>query len=74
MGTALLHRVLGTQGEDSQVLQRQQQFDKSQVQLLGKDLAHLVALILQVEEKGMREKIIGRNFRKVLFYSCDVMQ
>lgn len=49
MGTALLHRVLGTQGEDSQVLQRQQQFDESQVQLLSKDLPDLVALILQKE-------------------------
>lgn len=74
MGTALLHRVLGTQGEDSQVLQRQQQFDESQVQLLGKDLAHLVALILQVGEKAVTEKITGRNFRRVLFYSCNMMQ
>lgn len=46
MGTALLHWVLGTQGEDGQVLQWQQQFGEGQVQLLGKDLAHLVALVL----------------------------
>lgn len=46
VSTALLHRVLGTQGEDGQVLQWQQQFDKSQVQLLSKDLTNLVALIL----------------------------
>lgn len=31
VSTAFLHRVLGTQGEDSQVLQGQQQLDKSQV-------------------------------------------
>lgn len=47
MGAALLHRVLGTQREYSQVLQRQQQFDKSQVQFLSKNLTNLIALILQ---------------------------
>lgn len=54
VGTALLHWVLGTQGEDGQVLQWQQQFDESQVQLLGKDLAHLVALVLQAGTGGMK--------------------
>lgn len=47
MGASLLHWVLGTQGEDGQVLEWQQQFDEGQVQLLGKDLPHLVALVLQ---------------------------
>lgn len=48
VGAALLHWVLGTQGEDSQVLEGQHQFDECQVQLLSKDLTNLVALILQV--------------------------
>lgn len=47
VGAPLLHWVLGTQGEDGQVLERQQQLDEGQVQLLGKDLPHLVALVLQ---------------------------
>lgn len=68
MGTALLHRVLGTQGEDSQVLQGKQQFDKSQVQLLRKDLTNLVALILQAEQKRMTGVI--RNVLTV--YLCIV--
>lgn len=46
MSTALLHRVLGTEGKNSQVLKGQQQFDKSQVQLLSKDLTNLIALVL----------------------------
>lgn len=46
MSTALLHRVLGTKSENSQVLEGQQQFDQSQVQLLSKDLTDLVALVL----------------------------
>lgn len=49
VGAALLHRVLGAQGEHGQVLQGQQQFDQSQVQLLSKDLTDLVALILYRE-------------------------
>lgn len=57
MGAALLHWVLGTQGEDGQVLKWQQQFDESQVQLLGKDLAHLVALVLQAETGGMKTQM-----------------
>lgn len=56
VGTALLHRVLGTQGEDSQVLQGQQQFDEGQVQLLSKDLTNLVALVLQVGKKRINEE------------------
>lgn len=52
MGTPLLHWVLGTQGKDGQVLQWQQQLDEGQVQLLGKDLAHLVALVLQEAPRG----------------------
>lgn len=50
MSAAFLHWVLGTQGENSQVLEGQQQFDKSQVQLLSKDLTDLIALILQVRQ------------------------
>lgn len=50
MSAALLHWVLGTQGENSQVLEGQQQFDKSQVQLLSKDLTDLIALILHVRQ------------------------
>lgn len=57
MGTALLHWVLGTQGEDGQVLQWQQQFGEGQVQLLGKDLAHLVALVLQAGMGGIKTEI-----------------
>lgn len=46
MCAALLHRVLGAQSEHSQVFEGQQQFHKSQVQLLCKDLTNLVALVL----------------------------
>lgn len=54
VGTALLHRVLGTQSKNSQVLQRQQQFDERQVQLLCKDLSDLIALILSGESSRVR--------------------
>lgn len=54
VGAALLHRVLGTQGEHCQVLQRQSQFDQRQVQLLGEDLTHLVALVLDVRENRLK--------------------
>lgn len=57
MGAALLHWVLGTQGEHGQVLERQQQFDEGQVQLLGKDLAHLVALVLQAGAGGIETEM-----------------
>lgn len=50
VGASLFHWVLGTQGENGQILQWQHQFNESQVQLLSKDLTNLVALILhQVE-------------------------
>lgn len=51
MSAPLLHRVLGTQGEDGQVLQGEQQFDESQVQLLSEDLTNLIALVLQAGRK-----------------------
>lgn len=59
VGTALLHRVLGTQREDSQVLQRQQQFDKSQVQFLSKNLTNLIALILQAGIRILSRVVIS---------------
>lgn len=48
MRAALLHRILGAQGEDGEVLQGQHQLGESQVQLLREDLTDLVALVLYV--------------------------
>lgn len=53
VGAALLHRVLGTQGEDGQVLQGQHQFDEGQVQLLSEDLTNLVALVLHAKRNQL---------------------
>lgn len=49
----LLHGVLGTQREHSDVLQRQAQAAQAPVELLGKTLTHLVALILESKEREM---------------------
>lgn len=62
VSAALLHWVLGTQGENSQVLERQQQFDQGQVQLLSKDLTHLIALILH-ERQADRDAISTHQTR-----------
>lgn len=43
----LLHGVLGAQSEHRHVLQRQTEAAKPPVELLGKTLSHLVALVLQ---------------------------
>ena len=62
----LLHGVLGTQREHSDVLQRQAQAAQAPVELLGKTLTHLVALILESKEREMIRRrqqfeIVWRN-------------
>lgn len=42
----LLHGVLGTQSEHGHVLERQTEATQTPVELLGKALSHLVALVL----------------------------
>lgn len=51
VGPPLLDGVLGTQSEHCHVLQRQAQAAQASVELLGKTLSHLVALVLDGEEK-----------------------
>lgn len=48
----LLNRVLGTQSEHCHVFQRQTEAAQAPVELLGKTLSHLVALILESKEKN----------------------
>lgn len=66
MCAALLHRVLGAQSEHSQVFEGQQQFHKSQVQLLCKDLTNLVALVLH----GGTNRVSGYE---VFFFTFSLM-
>lgn len=70
VGTPLLHWVLGTEGEHGQVLQWQQQFDEGQVQLLGKDLPHLVAFVLQEAPGGFVKKALKRKKHVTSHTSC----
>lgn len=46
MGPPFLYGVLGTQSEHGHVFERQTQATQTPVELLGKTLSHLVALIL----------------------------
>lgn len=62
MSTALLHRVLGTEGENSQVLKGQQQLDKSQVQLLSKDLTNLIALVLDARTVDTNTALVRKTY------------
>lgn len=48
----LLYGVLGTQSEHGHVFERQTEATQTPVELLGKTLSHLVALVL---EKGQEE-------------------
>lgn len=51
----LLDGVLGTQSEHCDVLQRQTEAAQAPVELLGKTLSHLVALILESKEKDAQK-------------------
>lgn len=57
MSPPLLNRVLGTQREHCHVLQRQTEAAQATVELLGKTLPHLVALILQGIEKDAQRTV-----------------
>lgn len=60
----LLHRVLGTQSEHRHVFQRQTEAAQAPVELLGKTLSHLVALILQRMRRKKRRRQMEKWFRE----------
>lgn len=51
----LLNRVLGTQSKNCHVFKRQTEATQAPVELLGKTLSHLVALILESEDKDAQK-------------------
>lgn len=74
MSAALLHWVLGTQGKNSQVLEGQQQFDKSQVQLLSKDLTNLITLILYVGEVDRNVALAISKIKHLQYSGLQIKQ